>query len=170
MNIERTHFTTAEKQQMLIEGRRKRAALVQVIRAAYARGDIAEAEENMAAVRRTDAAFIGSLKNDPGFAPNGPESLWDFKPIDEEDFMGKNHTTQRTESKTMSTEDKKIEILTEMAKLPPEELAKLRVLAEHIQEFAKLTPQERARVLAKAERAGALVLAKAQSSSRSNPR
>jgi hypothetical protein len=60
--------------------------------------------------------------------------------------------------------DKKIELLTELAKLPPHELAKLQVLAKHLGEFSKLTPQERARVLAKAERAGAVLLAKAQSS------
>lgn len=70
----------------------------------------------------------------------------------------------------MNTQDKKLEILTEMAKLPPEELAKLRVLAEHLHEFGKLTPQERARILAKTERVGAQVLAKFRVSTPLNPR
>lgn len=170
MNLQRSHCTTEEKHAALCEMRRKRARLVENARVAYAKGDAAGAEKELAEVRRLDSIVTVTLKNDPKFAPNGPDVLWDFKPIDEEDFMGKKHTTKRTENKLMSTEDKKLEILTEMAKLPPAELAKLKVLAEHIQEFAKMTPQERARILAKAERAGAQVLAKAHQSNRTNSR
>lgn len=146
-------WSESDRHEFLSCARRLREENVTGIRMLMRTGNIKGANELIAATRKLEQAIC-----------------WDGTPIDEEDFMGKTHTTKRTENKPMTTQDKKLEILTEMAKLPPAELAKLKVLAEHIQEFAKLTPQERARILVKAERAGAQVLAKAHQSNRTYSR
>ena len=146
-------WAESDRHEAISYARRLREENLAGIRMLMRTGNVKKANELIAATRKLEEAMC-----------------WDGTPIDEEDFLGKHHINTRTENKPMTTQDKKLEILTEMAKLPPAELAKLRVLAEHIGEFSKLSPQQRAVVLAKAERAGALVLAKSASSNRGTSR
>lgn len=148
MSLQRSHYTTEEKHACLREMRRERARLVEDARVAYAKGDSAGAEKKFAEVRRLDNIVIMTLKNDPKFAPNGPDELWDFKPIDEEDFMGKSYIHTRTGDKTML-------YLTAHKNSAQE-------MNETLDRLAKLSPFERSVVMAKVEREKAQNLAKAQ--------
>jgi hypothetical protein len=85
-----TRYTTEQKHQALREMRRKRTRLIEDARVACAEGDAEGVQKKVAEVRRLDDIVISTLKADLKFAPNGPAELWDFKPIDEEDFMDKN--------------------------------------------------------------------------------
>lgn len=62
----------------------------------------------------------------------------------------------------MTALNKKLDLLTELAKLSPSALAAVKVMAEHLRDVEKMSPQEFSTLLIKMERARIQVLAKSE--------